>query len=194
MTVYEYPKPFIFEMESPDYHCCCVDMKSEEVVRVDVCLKICYWNFMGGGKWDKYGNYCRKQYMHFNKEDNSDEMADFCPQGYENLLDNFNLYYGVVEDENTVTVLCIGSCLGYTSYQYSLENLSEGFGVVVNKFTNDITLVALGEDDGNYWGCKEIPYENLTKYDRNEVIRIVNDIPSNHFYNKNELIQKLWYS
>ena len=35
-------------------------------------------------------------------------------------------------------------------------------------------------------------YENLSFYDRNEVIRIVNDIPSDHFYNKNKLIEKLW--
>ena len=41
-------------------------------------------------------------------------------------------------------------------------------------------LVTLGEDDGNYWGSHEIPYENLSKYDRNEVIRIVNDVDESH--------------
>ena len=35
--------------------------------------------------------------------------------------------------------------------------------------------------------------ENLSKYDRNEVIRIVNDVDESHFWNKQELIEKLWY-
>ena len=61
------------------------------------------------------------------------------------------------------------------------------------KNENDIVLVALGEDDGNYWGDYELPYERLSRYDRNEVIRIVNDIDESHFWNKDELIKKLWY-
>ena len=52
MTVYHYLTPFIFNEQYSEYFCSCVDLKSEYVVRVDVCIRLCYWYFMGGGKWD----------------------------------------------------------------------------------------------------------------------------------------------
>ena len=49
-----YFTPFIFEEEKSDWHCSCVDMSSEYVVRVDECIRICAYNFMGGYKKDEY--------------------------------------------------------------------------------------------------------------------------------------------
>ena len=195
MTIYHYLEPFIFEEQNSNYFCSCVDMKSEYVVRVDVCIGLCYWYFMGCGKYDEYSNFSLKKYKSINK--NGDIIIeDFCPQGYENMLDNFNSYYGAVEDDNTLTIISLGSSLTHNPIKhgwYNQETLSEGFGVVIDKLTNNIVLVTLGEDDGNYWASHEIPYKNLSKYDRNEVIRIVNDVNENHFFNKQDLIKKLWY-
>ena len=150
---------------------------------------------MGNGKLDKYGNYSSKKYKRLDKNGNI-EIMDISPQGYENLLDNFNSYYGAVEDDETLTILSVGSSLTHRPRNdggFNKETMSEGFGVVINKMTNDIVLVTLGEDDGNYWGDHELPYERLSRYDRNEVIRIVNDIDESHFWNKDKLIKKLWH-
>ena len=195
MTIYKYLQPFIYKNESSDWHYSCVDRSSEYVVRVDECIRVCYWYFMGNGKLDKYGNYSSKKYKRLDKNGNI-EIMDISPQGYENLLDNFNSYYGAVEDDETLTILSIGSSLTHRPRKdggFNKETMSEGFGVVINKMTNDIVLVTLGEDDGNYWGDHELPYENLSVYDRNEIIRIVNDIDESHFWNKDKLIKKLWH-
>ena len=195
MTIYSYLTPFIFEEEKSDWHCSCVDMSSEYVVRVDECIRICAYNFMGGYKKDEYDSYCLKSYRSIEK-DGTVKIMNYCAQGYENLLDNFRMYYGAVEDDDTLTIISLGSSLTHRPNKdgwYNQNTMSEGFGVVINKLTNDIVLVTLGEDDGNYWGSHEIPYENLSVYDRNEVIRIVNDVDESHFWNKQELIEKLWY-
>lgn len=195
MTVYHYLTPFIFNEQDSECFCSCVDMKSEYVVRVDVCIRLCYWYFMGCGKWDKYYDFSRKKWMDIS-ENGDVTITDFCPQGYENMLDNFNSYYGVVEDDNTLTIISLGSSLTHNPIKhgfYNQETMSEGFGIVIDKLTNKFVLVTLGEDDGNYWASHEISYKNLSKYDRNEVIRIVNDVNENHFFNKQDLIKKLWY-
>lgn len=147
MTIYKYLQPFIYKNESSDWHYSCVDRSSEYVVRVDECIRVCYWYFMGNGKLDKYGNYSSKKYKRLDKNGNI-EIMDISPQGYENLLDNFNSYYGAVEDDETLTILSIGSSLTHRPRKdggFNKETMSEGFGVVINKMTNDIVLVTLGE-------------------------------------------------
>ena len=150
------------------------------------------------GHNDKNYGYSPKTWMNIDKYGNvTIEKGDsFGMCDLYSLLDNFNSYYGAVNDGDYLTILSVGSSLTHRPNKngwYNQNTMSEGFGVVINKLTNDIVLVTLGEDDGNYWGSHEIPYENLSKYDRNEVIRIVNDVDESHFWNKQELIEKLWY-
>ena len=101
MTIYSYLTPFIFEEEKSDWHCSSVDMSSEYVVRVDECIRVCAYNFMGGYKKDEYNSYCLMSYRSFEKDGTVKDM-DYCVQGYENLLDNFRMYYGAVEDDDTL--------------------------------------------------------------------------------------------
>ena len=64
-------------------------------------------------------------------------------------------------------------------------------------------MVKSGRMDGYVLSCKStkkigskagnLYTIRLSKYDRNEVIRIVNDVDESHFWNKQELIEKLWY-
>lgn len=195
MTIYSYPTPFYYVKPCSDDFYCKVDLLSEHTVRVDECIRVCAYNFMGGYKKDEYNSFCLMSYRSLEK-DGTVKINDYCAQGYENLLDNFRMYYGAVEDDDTLTIISLGSSLTHRPTKdgyYNQNTMSEGFGVVINKLTNDIVLVTLGEDDGNYWGDHELPYERLSKYDRNEVIRIVNDIDESHFWNKQELIKKLWY-
>ena len=195
MTIYNYLTPFKYEERNQINFCSCVDISSEYVVRVDICIRTCEWYFMGNGKFYEYRNYSRKKYMDIDKNGNI-TFDDFCPEGLWGMLDNFDLYYGAVEDDNTLTIISLGSSLTYNPKKdgwHNQKTMSEGFGIVINKLTNDIVLVTLGEDDGNYWASHEIPYENLSKYDSNEVISIVNDVDESHFWNKQELIKKLWY-
>ena len=110
MTIYSYLTPFIFEEEKSDWHCSSVDMSSEYVVRVDECIRVCAYNFMGGYKKDEYNSYCLMSYRSFEK-DGTVKVMDYCVQGYENLLDNFRMYYGAVEDDDTLTIISLGSSL-----------------------------------------------------------------------------------
>lgn len=194
MTIYKYSEPFNYK-EQTEYCGISVITYSESCVRVNICLWECLSNYLGH-KLDNY-NYSPQTWMDIDNDGNvTITPRDFCGmcQLY-CLLDNFNSYYGAVEDEETLTILSVGSSLTHQPRKdgwFNLETMSEGFGVVINKLTNDIVLVALGESSGNYWGKCKIPYRNLSVYDRNEVIRIVNDVPRDHFWNKDKLIEILW--
>ena len=195
MTIYQIETPFNYK-EEKECSCSSVDIRSESCVRVSTCLYECLEHHLGHN-YKNYG-YSPKTWMDIDKDGNvTIEKGDsFGMCHLYSLLDNFNSYYGAVNDGDYLTILSVGSSLTHKPKTYgwfNYETMSEGFGVVINKLTNDIVLVTLGEDDGNYWGDHEIPYGFLSKYDRNEVIRIVNDISESHFWNKQELIKKLWY-
>ena len=194
MTIYKYSEPFNYK-EQIEYCGASVDTYSESCVRVNMCLWECLRNHLGHNH-DNY-NYSPQTWMNIDKDGNVTVVpGDSCGmcQLY-CLLDNFSSYYGALEDEETLTVLSFGSSLTHQPRKdkwFNLETMSEGFGVVINKLTNDIVLVVLGEDDGNYWGDHEVPYKNLSVYDRNKVIGIVNDVPEDHFWNKDKLVEILW--
>lgn len=195
MTIYQIETPFNYK-EQKEWVCRSVDVRSENCVRVSICLYECLKHHLGHNT-DNYG-YSPQTWKYIDEEGNiTVEQGDSFGMGnLYSLLDNFHLYYGAVNDGDYLTILSVGSSLTHKPKKdgwFNEETMSEGFGVVINKLTNDIVLVTLGEDDGNYWGDHELPYERLSRYDRNEVIRIVNDIDESHFWNKQELIEKLWY-
>ena len=195
MTIYQTETPFNYE-KYKEYVCSSVCKRSENCVRVSMCLYECLKHHLGHNE-KNYG-YSPKTWMNIDKDGNViiEKGDSFGMCHLYSLLDNFNSYYGAVNDGDYLTILSVGSSLTHKPNKdgwYNENTMSVGFGVVINKLTNDIVLVTLGEDDGNYWGSHEIPYENLSKYDRNEVIRIINDVDESHFWNKQELIEKLWY-
>lgn len=149
---------------------------------------------------DCFGKYYKAKYGTFeNYKNSSDYLVSYIPdddigmcQLY-SLLDNFGSYYDIFSYRNYLIILSVGSSYTNKDWHYSLEKLSEGFAVVINVALNLINLVALGEDDGNYWAEKLVPYENLCIYDRGVVCSMVNDIDSSKFWNKDKLIEKLIY-
>lgn len=152
---------------------------------------------------DYFGQCYKEKYGTFENYLNSDDYRVVYKQGDDNgmcqiyyLLDNFSSYYGIFSKRDYLVVLSVGS--SYTSVEdgktfYYNDRLSFGFGVVVNILTNSVTLIALGEDDGNYWAEEEVPYHKLCNRDRNAVLSMVNDIDDSKFWNKDGLIRKLFY-
>lgn len=162
----------------------------------------CIWPLDKKCFYDKlFGDYYKKKYGTFENYKNSNEYVvkyeidDDCGmcQLY-SLLDNFHNYIGAFKWQEYLVILSVGS--SYTHYYtpsnyYNIDMLSEGFSVVINTTTNDITLIALDEDDGNYWGEKTLPYSRLSIYDRGIVSSIVNDIEETKLNDKNKLIELL---
>lgn len=139
------------------------------------------------------------EYAHYEEYENSDEFVVFYETDDDDgmcqlysLLDNFHNYIGACKWQEYIVVLSVGSSYThhYTpSNYYNIDTLSEGFSVVINTNTNDITLIALDEDDGNYWGEKTLPYSKLSIYDRGIVSSIVNNIEETKLTDKNKLIE-----
>ena len=193
MTIYKPKFPFDY-ITDKEYCGSCVDTNSESCVRVSTCIYECYQHFIGNNSY--YPRYALRKYKHIDKNGNI-VVYDYDPDYMDCMLDNFSSYYSAIKDGDYLTILSIGSSYTHKPSKhgwFNYDTMSEGFGVVINVITNDITLVTLGEDDGNYWGDHEIPYTNLSKYDRNKVISIVNNIDENDFWDKNKLIEKLWYN
>lgn len=82
--------------------------------------------------------------------------------------------------------------LCYTHIGNSKYFDKEGFGCVINKMTNEIHFVALGEDDGNYWGNYEIEIDELSSYEISLISSVVNHLPSDLFWDKEKLIDLLF--
>jgi hypothetical protein len=78
----------------------------------------------------------------------------------------------------------------YGDKRHSSELFWEGFGCVASKENpGEIHLVALGEDDGNYWGDHDIGYEILDEYDYGKISEIINEL---EFPEKDKIIEKLF--
>lgn len=147
-----------------------------------------------------FGGYYQKKYRSFeNYKSSEDYVVKYVPDDdsgwcqLHSLLDNFDSYHGVFRWGNYLVILSVGS--SYTGLnserRYDLDHLTEGFAVVIDVALNTISLFSLGEDDGNYWIEKLVPYKSLCIYDRGIVTSIVNDIDSSKFWNKDRLIYKL---
>lgn len=159
----------------------------------------CWWPLTEEQFSNKYWRESLKgQYADYNEYKNSDEFRVVYEVGDDDgmchlysLLDNFNNYIGAFKWEEYLVILSVGS--SYTGYpeDYNLSRLSEGFSVAINTSTNSITLIALGEDDGNYWAEEVIPYSNLSIYDKGIISSIVNDIDESRLENKWELMSNI---
>lgn len=149
-----------------------------------------YWRKYLKKNYINYEEYQRsEEYVVIYEEDNDDGMCSLY-----SLLDNFHSYIGAFKWKEYIIILSVGS--SYThNYKsdgyYNLDTLSEGFSVIINTKTNGITLIALGEDDGNYWGEKTVPYSNLSIYDKGVISSIINDIDETNLKNKEKLIEKI---
>lgn len=141
-------------------------------------------------KYISYENYKNsKDYVVKYEEDDDSGMGALYY-----LLDNFNSYYGIFKYTHYLIILSVGVSYTNTGDGYDINKLPDGFAVIIDIITNNISLIPLGEDDGNYWAESEIPYNNLCIYDRGMICSIVNNICLSDFSNKNELIYKLIYN
>lgn len=151
---------------------------------------------------DLFGEYYKKKYGEFENYLNSDDYTvkytendDFGMCQYYSLLDNFNSYYGIFSYADYIVVLSVGS--SYTGLnslgKCNPNKLTEGFAVVVNVAISTIDLYSLGEDDGNYWAEIRVPYKNLCSRDRGIVCSLVNEIDESRFWDKNKVMEKLFY-
>lgn len=68
----------------------------------------------------------------------------------------------------------------------------EGFGCVIDKFTNEMHCVLLGEDDGNYWGDEDIDIGELSGYEVSLISSVVNHLPPSDFWDRDGIIDRLW--
>lgn len=77
------------------------------------------------------------------------------------------------------------------SYRVNADT-PEGFGCIINKLTNEMHCVALGEDDGNYWGDHDIDLLAIRNFEWGIVTTIVNEMNESLFWNKEQLIEKIF--
>lgn len=221
MTVYELTE--INRLNYHDYIHLCTKENSIEAALVNCALGKAYTINCGHSKYgmvyckksrcewplnrnlfesNLFGTYYKKKYREFENYLNSDDYIvkyieddDFgmCP--YYSLLDNFNSYYGIFSYCNYIVILSVGSSYtGLDSLEhYNLDKLTEGFAVVINAAINTVELFSLGEDDGNYWAESRVPYKNLCNRDRGIICSLVNEIDESRFWNKNIIIEKLFY-
>lgn len=131
-----------------------------------------YWK-NGYKTYDEYIKYCA------NPEVVYDGYDDCC---YYGLLNTDNTLTFAYQDDEHVFIIHI------TSYYWN-HPYSEGFGCVINKNTNEIHCVALGEDDGNYWGDHEISFNDLNEFEYGIVTSVINDMNEELFWNKEKLIE-----
>lgn len=142
------------------------------------------------GKYSSYKEYKNSdEFAVVYEPDNDDGMCQLY-----SLLDNFHNYIGAFKWKEYLVVLSVGSSYTNITFTYNLKYLSEGFAVVINTNTEEIALIALNEDDGNYWGECETSYSNLSIFDRGVVSSIVNDIAKKNLSNKDKLIEKILYN
>ena len=75
---------------------------------------------------------------------------------------------------------------------YANKLYPEGFGCVISKLSSEIHFVALGEDDGFYWGDHIIEMGTLGRYDLGVVLSIVNNMSESLFWDKDRIIEDLY--
>lgn len=108
-----------------------------------------------------------------------------------------NQFYGLKNTDGTCT-------FAYQNVEYvfiihiksdffkKTTNTPEGFGCVIDKTTNEIHCVALGEDDGNYWGDNDIDIDMLNEFDLGIITSIINEMSNNLFVDKSKLIEYIF--
>ena len=105
-------------------------------------------------------------------------------------------FYGLVNTDGTLNFAYQNSkCIfivHITNMGFYDGEWHEGFGCIINKFTNEIHCVRLGEDDGYYWGDHDIPLEDMFDWEWMYVTQVVNDMDNKLFWDKEKLIEKIF--
>ena len=183
MTVPEFNPRFTNE---DDWACCSVDDNSPWCLAISDCI----WDYMGRF----YNIKCEIKTCEWPKDNKLDVV-------YSTYIDN--QFYGLKDTDGTcnfayqnseyIFIIHIDPVCYNKSYgdkRHSSELFWEGFGCVASKENpGEIHLVALGEDDGNYWGDHDIGYEILDEYDYGKISEVINEM---EFQEKDKIIEKIF--
>lgn len=183
MTVPEFNPRFTNE---DNWACCSVDDNSPWCLAISDCI----WDYMGRF----YNIKCEIKTCEWPKDNKSDVV-------YSTYIDN--QFYGLKDTDGTcnfayqnseyifithIDPVCYNK--SYGDKRHSSELFWEGFGCVASKENpGEIHLVALGEDDGNYWGDHDISYEILDEYDYGKISEVINEM---EFQEKDKIIEKIF--
>jgi len=200
MTVHEFNPRFTNE---DNWSCSSVDKNSPWCLAISDCLwhymfrfynidcevKCCEWplteytfNYQKRSKYYKIDFKTYEEYLASNPKVNYYTYVDNQFYSLKNTDGTCDFAY-----QNNEYVFIIHITSGYYN-----EPHSEGFGCIINKITNEIHYVALGEDDGNYWGDHDIDYNELNEFEIGYVSSVINEMNDNLFINKESLIEKLF--
>ena len=183
MTVPEFNPRFTNE---DNWACCSVDDNSPWCLAISDCI----WDYMGRF----YNIKCEIKTCEWPKDNKLDVV-------YSTYIDN--QFYGLKDTDGTcnfayqnseyIFIIHIDPVCYNKSYgdkRHSSELFWEGFGCVASKENlGEIHLVALGEDDGNYWGDHDIGYEILDEYDYGKISEVINEM---EFQEKDKIIEKIF--
>jgi len=183
MTVPEFNPRFTNE---DNWACCSVDDNSPWCLAISDCI----WDYMGRF----YNIKCEIKTCEWPKDNKSDVV-------YSTYIDN--QFYGLKDTDGTcnfayqnseyIFIIHIDPVCYNKSYgdkRHSSELFWGGFGCVVSKENpGEIHLVALGEDDGNYWGDHDIGYEILDEFDYGKISEVINEMG---FQEKDKIIEKIF--
>ena len=201
MTVFEfYPR---FDNKN-DWSCASVDKESPWCLAISDCIwhhegrfydydkmeRYCYWPLTPYEFKIKGYDYWKKGYKTY------DEYIKNCANPEVKYIEGPEpCYYGLVNTDGTLTFAYQNDAYVFithiTSY-YLRHPYGEGFGCVINKMNNEIHCVALGEDDGNYWGDHDIDINLLNEYDLGIITSVINEMKNEKFTNKEELMEKIF--
>lgn len=117
-----------------------------------------------------------------------------------NYMNQYNKYtdeeyfYGLVNSDDTLNFgyqnkefIFIIHINGFSNYKNNV-----GFGCIINKFTNEIHLVKLQESNGFFMAGCDMNENKLTGWEWMYISSIVNNMETNLFKNKSQLIQKIF--
>lgn len=203
MTVREFSPRFTNE---DDWACRSVDDRSPWCLAISDCcwqymdtfydikceVKICNWP-PTLYHFNHCRNYYKKEFKGFNTYEEylkSDPKVE-----YSTYIDN--QFYGLKNTDGTCDFAYQNNewiFIIHIDDRYWQKNIRhcEGFGCVINKLTNEIHCVELGEDDGNYWGDHDILLEDMYDWEWMYVTQVVNDMNEKLFWNKEKLIEKIF--
>lgn len=203
MTVFEFFPRF---HDKDNWSCASVDKESPWCLAISDCIwhhegrfynyeklyRVCDWPLTPYEFASKGYSYWKKGYKTYKEYIENCNNPEVVYDGYEDCC-----YYGLKNTDGTLDFAYQNDEYVFIIHIESgcyLDNTStpEGFGCVISKLTNEIHCVALGEDDGNYWGDHDIEFNELTEFDWGVISMIVNEMKSELFWDKEALIETIF--
>lgn len=197
MTVFDYDPTWTV---ADNGACCSVDKESPWCLMLSDCIyeyegkfsydtpgvKVCYWPLTKNEfkcAWNKrFRNNCQT-YEEYLKNDPKVIYEYYYDQGFYNLRTTDGTLNFAFKNDRYIFIIHLGFEINYNDC---------GFGCVIDRIDNEIHCVALGEDDGNWWGDHDITYDEMSAYEWSLVTAVINDLPESEFFNKESLIEKLF--